>query len=501
MDKIRVLQLGDEDWSGIYTLPETVEWEYAESFVKEAEKPYDLVFLDRTPQREEIGPLSAAVKAHTLFVTGKVKKAGRVKRLCDSKKAAVLREEEIQRFLTLEAKYYFPKSYGEKFKQAHLAIARGFSGSVQWNGNYSVSLQGEFGECWRQAVFWRHNLPLEPGRVIDLWLEYQKDPEVSVKLVVTLFVRGSVSEVIRQWEFGEEDLKQVVQIDGGSQGGYAFVSLHAKGTGSLQVIALHDRHSRGSHGYFLPGGERFAASNREELFCYFDPGDRKPPLNVYFSGYKMAQGFEGYYLMKNLGCPFLLVAEPRLEGGGFYMGSKEYETLIADSIRAYMSELGFSADQVILSGLSMGTYGALYYGCDILPHAIILGKPLASIGNVAANEKYLRPGGFPTSLDVLMYLCGSTDEAAVKRLNDRFWNKFDAVDWGSSKFIISYMMEDDYDMDAYSDLISHLQSDGVQVYGKGIHGRHNDNTGGIVNWFVGQFERVLKEDFNRRAGT
>ena len=60
------------------------------------------------------------------------------------------------------------------------------------------------------------------------------------------------------------------------------------------------------------------------------------------------------------------------------------------------------------------------------------------------------------------------------------------------------MIEDDYDRTSYMDLISHLQSEGVQLYGKGIHGRHNDATGGIVSWFVSQFKKVLWEDFNRR---
>ena len=146
----------------------------------------------------------------------------------------------------------------------------------------------------------------------------------------------------------------------------------------------------------------------------------------------------------------------------------------------------------------MGTYGTLYYGCDIRPHAMILGKPLASIGDVAANETLHRPGGFPTSLDVLKYLCGDTDKVAVQQLNDRFWKKFDATDWSDSKFVVSYMIEDDYDRNAYEQLISHLQSEGVQVYGKGLHGRHNDATGGIVNWFVSQFKKVLREDFDRR---
>ena len=46
-------------------------------------------------------------------------------------------------------------------------------------------------------------------------------------------------------------------------------------------------------------------------------------------------------------------------------------------------------------------------------------------------------------------------------------------------------------------LISHLQSGGVQVYGKGIHGRHNDDTGAIVKWFVSQYYKILAEDFHR----
>ena len=46
-------------------------------------------------------------------------------------------------------------------------------------------------------------------------------------------------------------------------------------------------------------------------------------------------------------------------------------------------------------------------------------------------------------------------------------------------------------------LISELNSAGVQVYGKGLHGRHNDNTAGIGAWFKGQYERVLRDDFDR----
>ena len=498
MAKIQILQLGNEDWNEIYTLPEGVTLDYAEEFTEPPEKAYDLFFLDRNLLEEEIRQVYRSAKAYTLFVTSRVDVRGHMEWLCRSRRAQHLPRADIQRFLTEESRYFFPKPYGEKFALGDVAVAHGFSGKVKWNGNQNILLEGDFGEKFRQAAYWRYNNPLPKGEAADFWLEYDKDPSVQIILEVTIFATGTASVVLERLELSEKDLEQVVRLESSKGNGTLFFSVKAKGRGRLWLTGLHKRLSRGKHGYFLPGGERYVTSSREEAFCYFDPGDLKPPLNVYFSGYKTLEGFEGYFMVKALGCPFLLIAEPRLEGGSFYMGSDEYEQIYVNMIRKHMKELGFTPDQVILSGLSMGTFGALYYGCDIRPHAMIVGKPLASIGNVAANEKHLRPGGFPTSLDILRFQCGGSGEECVQRLNEKFWNKFEKTDWGSSKFVVAYMIEDDYDADAYLSMLSHLQSDGVQAYGKGIHGRHNDDTTGIINWFLNQYKKILREDFGRK---
>ena len=198
-----------------------------------------------------------------------------------------------------------------------------------------------------------------------------------------------------------------------------------------------------------------------------------------------------------------LIAEARLEGGCFYLGSEEYEDIMEQIIRNYMKKLGFQNSEVILSGLSMGTFGALYYGCRIHPDTILIGKPLASIGDVAENERILRPGGFPTSLDVLHKTCGSLSQEAVRRLNDRFWNRFDHTDWSGTRFAAAYMMEDDYDRNAYQNLQSHLKDAGARIYGKGLRGRHNDDSSGIINWFLSQYQEIIESDFDkgqRRTG-
>lgn len=500
-EEIRILQLGTEDWNTCYHLPDDVELTFSEEFIKAPKLAYDLVFVDRSIKDSELSALCMATKAHTLYVTDKEVWNDTMQEYYTRKAGKRISTEKVQEFLLKEARNYFAKPYGEKFELKTISAAQGFSGNVCWNGNEGVVLEGDFGAELSQAAFWKRNIPVYKGQAIELWLEYKKDPEIEIALTVTQFVRGSISEVQQTWYFSESDLEEPVLIDNSLTMGLCFISLLAKGKGKLEIIALNDRYSRRGHGAFLPGGQRYVDSNREEIFHYFDPGDLNPPLAVYFSGYKTLQGFEGYNMMRNMGCPYLLISEPRLEGGSFYMGTEEYETAVAEIIRKYINELGFTKEQVVLSGLSMGTFGAMYYGCDILPHAMIIGKPLASIGDVAKNERLHRPGGFPTSLDVLSKVSGDNSEESVTKLNERFWNKLDSANWENSKFIVAYMIEDDYDSTAYQTLLSHVKGSGMQVYGKGIHGRHNDETGAIVAWFKSQYAKILEEDFGRKAET
>ena len=205
-------------------------------------------------------------------------------------------------------------------------------------------------------------------------------------------------------------------------------------------------------------------------------------------------------MMRKLGAPFLLIAEARLEGGGYYIGSQAYERLMVSILEKYRSKLGFSREDVIVSGISMGSAGALYYGADICPHAVIVGKPLINLGDIALNEKRNRPGGYPTSLDVLMVSGGENSESAAVKLNQRFWRKLEKTDWSHTKLILSYMLEDDYDRFAYDQLLTSLSVKNAHIYGRGLHGRHNDNTRGIVQWFTSQYRKILREDYPDSIG-
>jgi len=496
-DEIKVLQLGNDNWEQIYPIHKNVKYYYEPNFEEISEILFDVVFIDRIISEEECKVLYQVTKAYTLFVTEDIEDRDELSWLIKSKKGKSIKKNELASFLANSIKYYFSAPYGEKQHQDNIAVSQGFNGSVRWNGQYAVELEADYGSTFRQVLYYRFNAAIFAGQSIEFWPEYEKDPGVEIQLSVVKLSVNRFDEVELRWIFTEDDLKKIVTIENNDTRGYLFFSIMAKGKGKLKWIALHDRYSRNGNGFFLPGGEISLTSKREEVFSYFDPMDMKPPLCVYFSGFKTKEGFEGYYMMRSLGKPYLLIGEPRLLGGCCYMGDDEYEQLVVDTIEKYRKELGFSSSEVILSGLSMGTTGALYYSPNIHPGAVVIGKPLTNYGDIAKNGKIKRPKDFSTAFDMLKYLTGSTDEEAVKKLNDRFWNKFRKARLKKTQFAIAYMIEDDYDDQAYNMLISNLQEEGIVVYGKGLHGRHNDNSAGINSWFISQYRRIIRDNFGR----
>ena len=500
MKAVRVLQLGKDDFSKSMQISDHAEWNYEPDLSPASGKDFDVAILDREISAEECDFLMRFLRAYTLFVTETVvqEEGGATRRLMVRKKGKQISAQELSVLLKDGLPDYFSESYGEKYRLENMSVARGFKGTVFWKGFEKVDLSGDFGDELTQIVFWRNNIPIQGNQAVEFWLEYDKDASVEIVLEITVFQfgYGTIPESEEVWTFTEKDLEDLVFVENRSaREKFLFASVRARGKGNLSVTALHDRYSRRGKGNFIPGGKRSVTSDREEIFYYFDPGNLEPPLNVYFSGYKRREGFEGYGMLRGLGHPFLLLTDARLEGGAAYMGSEEYEDTIEQILLSHMEELGFQSSEVILSGISMGSFGALYYGCRIRPHAILVGKPLASFGDVAENERLYRPNGFPTSLDLLHKFCGSLDREAVSRLNDRFWDVFDKTKWSDTRFAVAYMIEDDYDKTAYEKLQAHLRGSRVKIYGKGLHGRHNDDTGGIVNWFLGQYHRMIQDDF------
>ena len=162
-----------------------------------------------------------------------------------------------------------------------------------------------------------------------------------------------------------------------------------------------------------------------------------------------------------------------------------------------MKYLNFKEDDLILSGLSMGSFGALYYGSQLNPKAVIVGKPLVNIGRIAENMRLKRPNDFGTALDILLSQKGAFSKQNINHLNNYFWEKFKQNEVESTTFAIAYMQNDDYDDIAFDDLMSVLGESKTHVMTRGVPGRHNDDSATITSWFVNFYHIILTNQFGR----
>ncbi|EHN59939.1 accessory Sec system protein Asp2 [Oenococcus kitaharae] len=500
---VKVLQIGDEDWRSLLLDEKSEKIQF---FFCDAQA-VDLSILDEKFGIYLFTSMSSLKLLKTLFhriapyyvlYDAALALSKEEQRLLLSREAYAIDMSDPIKVYQLLNRDFTGGQLGAKMSVDRLDIADSYTGLIHYDGHLGIELSGDFGSRFSQILTWRYDIPLGPDSDYELWPAFAVDGGVQIKLRVSMIAKGG-SHIQRQVVIGQAQLQKPFLLQSHREDSFLAFSIEAQGRGHLKIGPLHYRKSRHGYGQLVVGGQRHADTKREELLFYFNPGDLKPPLNVYFSGYRSAEGFEGYGMMKALKAPFLLVADPRIEGGSFYLGSRELERNVLKQIDTALSKLGFNQQQLILSGLSMGSFGALYYGSSLHADAIIVGKPLVNIGSIAANEKMIRPGGFPTSLDILRSLTKETRLDAGQELNDRFWRRFLETDFQHTKIAIAYMLNDDYDSTAYDDLLSVLQKQHTQLISKGIPGRHNDNSPAINDWFLRQYHNILRHDFQRGA--
>ena len=511
MNRISVLQIANENWQHQYEIPSNIAWTFVKpedimSLLPEdigilkkdgkkpkAAKPYDVVLVDTVEHFEYITVLDSLLQVYRLFYHERCQITTKtLERFLLRKRAVQSTFEDPAQMLYLFSRGFSSKQSGTKLSVNHLAVNPSFSGQINYEGTNYLRLCGQYGEDYQTVATYQYNIFLSADAPLDLWPEFRNSEDCAIRYVIKGYPVGN--SPMQEWIYDEESFDKPLVLDT-SDSYYLSVSVQVKGQGIVKIGPFHHRQSHLGYGDLLIGGNRVVDKNREELIYYFHPGDLKPPLNIYFSGYRPAEGFEGYWMMNNLGAPFLLIGDPRSEGGAFYLGSEELEQKLVQVIHHCLDELGFTRDQLTLSGLSMGTFGALYYASKLEPHAVIVGKPLVNLGDIAENESTIRPGGFPTSLDLVLRTTGELSEEGTAQLNEHFWTSFKEANFSRTKFIVSYMYHDDY-----ADMLEELgkRAYRVNVISKGLTGRHNDDTQGIVEWFFNQYKTLLVNSFERK---
>lgn len=355
---------------------------------------------------------------------------------------------------------------------------------------------------WVSIGNYRSSLYVDPNRIFKIWLSLRT---LNVKIRLRFYpavigTDGSVEdfEVINIDPHGKKEYQ--LKMKPSKQVRMVGVSLEAKGNGAFILGILHWRWARAGLGSFIAGGQRIVDQvNHDDLAYYLNPGDLKPPLNVYFSGARSLEGFEAYPLFRRMHAPALLFTDMRLNIGEFYEdASQNVGRKIKEVIKRSLKQLGFTSQQLVMTGISMGTYPALKYGSQLQAHAIIVAKPITNLGYVALRQRLQRPDEFDTIFDIDNQFINHLDESHLEKLDRLFWQRFDQNDLRQSRLFVGYMKNDDYDNRAVTGL-KHCKAvkRAKQVVYKGYAGRHNDNNA-VTSWFIERVDQVLKNDFNRK---
>ena len=502
---MKILQIGQVDLKSKLKLAAETKWEFwasdqiAEFLLpytrKEKPRRFDYVCVIITAQLplKDFALLKKFLQAYRVILLDEVELPEAIEYFC-AKKVTL---GELGQLIPAIERDFFPRQYGDNAMLDTLEVSRNFKGEISYQGKYTLTLAGDFGTEFTPLATYKRGFYIAAENGIELWPVFEKDPTIELKVVVHFSYLGGI-DIDKTLEFSEEQLARPLILDSLADNANAFVSIWAKGQGTLKLGNINNRLTRHQYGTLIMGGQRFFDSKRQELFYYFDPGDLKPPLNVYFAGWQTRTGFEGYFMMKHLGRPFLLLADPRLEGGAFYLGSKEYEENILSLIQETLAKLGFTNEQLVLAGLSMGTTGALYYGSKLGAHAVIVGKPLINLGAIARNNTLHRANSFDTSLDLLLMRQGENSLKATTRFDHQMLAALKDSPLTVGQILAAYMREDDYDGTAFHDIIKKLQQKKTKVIGHGYTGRHNDASSSINGWFIKQYELLL-QDFERKS--
>lgn len=518
MQSINVLQIGkgDDNWADQYQLSPLLDWHYNDfSRTVAAEKKaatdtkhkhkklrYQMVIFSTVPDfsADQWEDLHWRINPYCVFYTADVNpQANEDMAFFVTSQLAKPVKCDYQDFINQIPEKYFPKQSGIRFPPSKFLFNHRNVHDVHLLDRHHVQFKIDSPKRWINIGSFQNFAYLDPHKKISLWLERFSPQGIQTRLRVFVMDQGGDGRSKDQFVLDMDDGNQHdIPLTYASHPKSADVVVEMKGQGSVTLGNLHSRWSRDEVGTFYPGGRRIVnPTNHEDLAYLFNPGDLQPPLNVYFSGARSLEGFEAYPMFRNLHAPSLLFTDMRMQIGQFYT-TTFFEDAIKRIINGTLKRLGFTNHDLVMNGISMGTYAAMKIGVQLKPYAINVCKPLTHLGYIAARGRLQRPDEFNTIYDITRRLTGSLSDEHLQQLDHQFWDVVDRSDLSQTRLFLSVMINDDYDNLALKRWQqSPATKQARQFSYKCYEGRHNDDDNSVI-WFGSRAREITQHDFTRR---
>lgn len=495
-----VLQIGPENWAEKYQLPDDMKWEF-NAFPAPKKHGYDVVLVTGKNDLNKNDWLELQWLVDPYHVLYTPANAGELtKEAYNFLKLQSAKEimDEPQTVIDFLPRRYFFGQSGARYSPLALIPLMDRIQSYQILDAGHVLMKIDSGGQWLNIGTYRNGLFIDPDKIIKFWLTYQASGlAVRLRVFIQPFSgNGDPKDSFTLDVSSMEELQLPIKVTKEQRA--ASVSVEVKGRGTLKLGILHSRWGRDGAGEFLVGGHRIVDPHtREDIAYFFSPGDLNPPLNVYFAGARSLEGFEAYPMFRYAKAPALLFTDMRLDSGQFYTG-QYFEEKIKEVICAHLKRLGFDRSQLIMNGISMGSYGALKYGAELGAYAINAAKMLGNLGLIAERGRIERPAEFTTIYDIDKQLVPTLSEEDLQRLDHNFWVDFNQADLSQTRLFISYMEDDDYDNQSIQRIRDSVAVRKAREFtSRGFPGHHNDDRS-VNRWFVNRLYQMLVHDFGRK---
>jgi len=120
----------------------------------------------------------------------------------------------------------------------------------------------------------------------------------------------------------------------------------------------------------------------------------------------------------------------------------------------------------------MGSLPAMYYAADIKPHAIVVAKPLISLGTLTGNAEFPREVNQDWTLDVRRFLAGRMHPDDTDMLDNILWRHIENVDWSKIAVALFTLKQDEYDGQSLPQLLSFFEENKTQLIQTQEEGTH-----------------------------
>lgn len=501
MNQYRILQIAYHNWADSYTIPQDIEWHFISpekilDFSTTIFHPqtYDFVLVDKLFELDYLVFLDKAIPtSRLLYHPDNTLLSSVLEEFFLSKQAKAVDFSSPENLIAHlhQVLLSVPQRKLITPSQFHLLVKQGLD--IEHIGQGKTKLTGIFGQTFQPLGYYSAAYTTVEAQTIDIWPIFQHSKDLEVRYQFAVYQQQDKQDLLlATFYYDRRHMEQPCTLSM-PENSRLLISIEVKGEGVLTLGNLAIRNSYSDYGQGMVGGHRLATAEREEIFYYFNPGKQSKILNVYFSDGNPDLVLQDNPFLDMSQTAYLVLADPRFEAGGYYLGSPAFEKEIRNIIQEHLDALSLTAQDCIFSGGNMGAFAALYYASSFRPHTVLLANPIVHLGNLALNEATVHPGKTSSILDILQSLTPRYTAQTAATWNQVLLDQLKQPDWHETSFAIATMKTDAIDGEAYPVLTDYLLQTAKprQLISREFANNPEKDRDLLAEWFYAQYTNIL----------